>query len=236
MQGALLKGCSKLPSACPTDWFHPRLGHSARSPSFVVSCASLLTSFRAEDCCSPPPGPRVMPPGVGDRASWTPSQSCTAVALSVPPCSAHPSACPGQRLPPDLPCPGITLEFPLSLFSPFLPLSLLCSSGKAEAWSSALPSGSTPASSKLPDHSGPALTHPFRLISSPLLLSCSSPLASLSSLPISFPSGSEGPLPSWLTLDRTLPPLYTCFLSSKMGWLSPAGGQEEEPPLTLYLA
>lgn len=136
MQGALLKGCSKLPSACPTDWFHPRLGHSARSPSFVVSCASLLTSFRAEDCCSPPPGPRVMPPGVGDRASWTPSQSCTAVALSVPPCSAHPSACPGQRLPPDLPCPGITLEFPLSLFSPFLPLSLLCSSGKAEAWSS----------------------------------------------------------------------------------------------------
>ena len=117
MQGALLKGCSKLPSACPTDWFHPRLGHSARSPSFVVSCASLLTSFRAEDCCSPPPGPRVMPPGVGDRVSWTPSQSCTAVALSVPPCSAHPSACPGQRLPPDLPCPGTLWSFPC-LFSP----------------------------------------------------------------------------------------------------------------------
>lgn len=52
-----------------------------------------------------------------------------------------------------------------------------------------------------------------------------------------FPnSGSEVLLPSCLTLDKTLSPLCTCFLSNKMGWLSPTEGQEEGQPLTLYLA
>ena len=173
---------------------------------------------------------------MGDRASWTPSQSCTAVALSIPPCSAHPSACPGQRLPPDLPCPRITLRVS-RLFSP--PSSLSPSFRAVERLrpgSSALPSGSTPASSRLPDHRCSSSHSPLQahLLSSPLLLQ---PLG-LPQFPAHlFPvSGSEGSLPSWLTLDRTLLPLCTCFLSSKMGWLSPAEGQEEEPPLTLYLA
>lgn len=117
MQGALLKGCSKLPSACPTDWFHPRLGHSARSPSFVVSCASLLTSFRAEDCCSPPPGPRVMPPGVGDRASWThPSPALLLPSLFHPALPTHQPALVRGFLQ-TCPAPESLWSFPC-LFSP----------------------------------------------------------------------------------------------------------------------
>ena len=233
MQGALLKGCSKLPSACPTDWFHPRLGHSALSPSFVVSCASLLTSFRAEDCCSLLLGP-VMPPGWGTGPHGpTPVLHCC-----CPLCSAL--LCPPISLPwseassrPALPR-NHSESFPC-LFS--LPSSLSPSFAAVERLrprSSALPSGS---SSKLPDHRWSSSHSPLQahLLPSPPLLF--QPLG-LPQFPAHlFPiSGSEGPLPSWLTLDRTLPPLCTCFLSSKMGWLSPAEGQEEEPPLTLYLA
>lgn len=237
MQGALIKGCSKLPSASPTDWFCPRLGHSARSPSFVVSCASLLTSFRAEDCCSPPPGPRVLPPWGGGQGLMDPVpvlHCCCPLysALLCPPISLPWSEVSSR---PALP-QNHSENFPC-LFSP--PSSLSPSFRAVERLrpgSSALPSGSTPASSRLPDHRCSSSHSPLQahLSSPPLLLQ---PLG-LPQFPAHlFPSsGSEGPLPSWLTLDRTLLPLCTCFLSSKMGWLSPAEGQEEEPPLTLYLA
>ena len=183
MQGALLKGCSKLPSACPTDWFHPRLGHSALSPSFVVSCASLLTSFRAEDCCSLLLGP-VMPPGWGTGPHGpTPVLHCC-----CPLCSAL--LCPPISLPwseassrPALPR-NHSESFPC-LFS--LPSSLSPSFAAVERLrprSSALPSGS---SSKLPDHRWSSSHSPLQAHLLLLLLSCSSPLVSLSSLPISLP-------------------------------------------------
>ena len=173
----------------PTDWFHPRLGHSALSPSFVVSCASLLTSFRAEDCCSLLLGP-VMPPGWGTGPHGpTPVLHCC-----CPLCSAL--LCPPISLPwseassrPALPR-NHSESFPC-LFS--LPSSLSPSFAAVERLrprSSALPSGS---SSKLPDHRWSSSHSPLQTHLLLLLLSCSSPLVSLSSLPISFPSkGSVG--------------------------------------------
>lgn len=86
MQGALIKGAPSSPP--PPAQIGSALSWVIQpAASFVVSCASLLTSFRAEDCCSPPLGPGPAPWGGGQGLIWTPSQVCTAVvALSIPPC------------------------------------------------------------------------------------------------------------------------------------------------------
>lgn len=176
MRSSLIKGYSTLPSPRPNagsalGWVIQPTAPPSRS------CASLLTSFRAEGCCSPPPGLRVMPPWGGGQ---------------------------GQGLRGSLQSPQ-TCSSPESLwgFSPvrFLSFPPHCSSGKAEAWWFLTTSDSLQAPPCFQSTRGSALTHPCTLISPVLFfpLLCSSHLASFQ-----FPdpahlfptSGSLVPLPT----------------------------------------
>lgn len=76
----------------------------------------------------------------------------------------------------------------------------------------------------------PDLSYPFLLHSAPAI--------GLQSFPAHlFPtSGSGVPFPSCLTWNKALFLLHTHFLSNKMGWSFPTGGQEGGQFITLYQA
>lgn len=154
-----------------------------------------------------------------------PPQACVLVLVSALPCSASLGRGRGRH-----PLPGIILgiHFPFSL-----PPSLHHSSGKL--WlHPALTQTLLQASLGLRSHvvSSRSLLHAHL---SYLFLLHSAPAIGLQSFPARlFPtSGSRAPFPSCLTWNKALFLLHTCFLSNKMGWSFPTGGQEGGQFLTL---
>lgn len=159
-----------------------------------------LTLFRTESCCSPPPKPRVIPAGVGDRDRTSQTHPSPAWLLPFLLCPALPTHQPAlgrgslQRKKEPLPNSPQTCCAPDSLGIypvPFLSLPPSTAVERLRPGSSTLPSALLQALCGFQTTRSPTLTHPCTLIS-PVPSSstlCSNHWASCHSLPlpISFP-------------------------------------------------